>query len=133
MHRYAASVVVLLLVMSPRSVVSQQIAKPEMTVPSFNTLEPQVFPDGRKVRRIAAATVTMIKVEWPMGTSTTPHNHAHELLLTVLQGRLRAIGGDRELVMEPGDVVVIPAWVAHSYVAMEDTLTLEAVGPENPR
>ncbi len=87
------------------------------------------MPDGREVRRIDASTVGLIRVEWPMGASTTPHNHANELVLTVIEGRLRAISGNQEFVLEAGDTVVIPAWVEHSYVALEDSVTLEAAGP----
>ena len=85
--------------------------------------------DGREVYRISAATVGLVYVEWPQGTVTTPHNHANELVLTVMSGRLKAISGDQEFIMEAGDVVTVPAWVDHSYEALEDSLTMEAAGP----
>jgi quercetin dioxygenase-like cupin family protein len=100
-----------------------------MSFRSFSDVELRAFDDGRKVRRISASTVGLIRVDWPEGAATTPHNHANELVLSVIEGRLRAISGDQEFIMEAGDVVVIPAWVEHSYVALEDSLTLEAAGP----
>jgi quercetin dioxygenase-like cupin family protein len=110
------------------AVISQQITRPEMSVRSFfdDVTEAE---DGRRTGRVYAATTGLVRVEWPAGTSTTPHNHANELVLSVVSGRLRAISGDKEFVLEPGDAVVIPAWVEHSYVALEDTLTYEAAGP----
>ncbi len=129
MSRLTVVLVALLLGSFSQLAISQQVTDPEMTALSFNDLEARSMPDGREVRRIDASTVGLIRVEWPMGTSTTPHNHANELVLTLIEGRMRAISGTREFVLEPGDVVVIPAWVEHSYVALEDSVTLEAAGP----
>ncbi len=129
MSRLTVVLVALLLGSFSQLVIPQQVTDPEMTALSFNDLEARSMQDGRNVRRIDASTVGLIRVEWPMGTSTTPHNHANELVLTVIEGRLRAISGSHEFVLEPGDAVVIPAWVEHSYIALEDSVTLEAAGP----
>ncbi len=129
MSRFIVVLVALLLGSFSQLVIPQQVTDPEMKALSFNDLEARSMPDGRNVRRIDASTVGLIRVEWPMGTSTTPHNHANELVLTVIEGRLRAISGNHEFVLEAGDTVVIPAWVEHSYIALEDSVTLEAAGP----
>ena len=110
------------------AVISQHITEPEMTMVSLFD-EFREAQDGRKISRISAATTGLVRVEWPEGSSTTPHNHANELVLSVVSGRLRAISGDQEFIMEAGDTVIIPAWVEHSYIALEDTLTYEAAGP----
>ena len=118
----------LLAFLSAGAVISQQITEPEMSLQSI-TGDVREMDDGRKVGRITASTVGLIRVEWPEGTSTTPHNHANELVLSLVSGRLRAISGDQEFIMEAGDTVIIPAWVEHSYVALEDSITYEAAGP----
>ena len=129
MSRLIASFVAVGSILFSSFVISQQVTTPEMGFHSFSDVELRVFDDGRKVRRISASTVGLIRVEWPEGAATTPHNHANELVLSVIEGRLRAISGDQKFIMEAGDVVVIPAWVEHSYEALEDSLTLEAAGP----
>ena len=108
---------------------SSQITTPAMEVVKAEDIEAREMQDGRVTQRVSAATVGLIKVEWPAGTSTTAHNHANELVLHVLEGRLRAFSGDQEFVVEAGDVIVIPAWVDHRYEALEDSLTVEASGP----
>lgn len=108
---------------------SSQITTPAMEVVKAADIEAREMQDGRVTQRVTAATVGLIKVEWPAGTSTTAHNHANELVLHVLEGRLRAYSGDQEFVVEAGDVIVIPAWVDHRYEALEDSLTVEASGP----
>lgn len=129
MNKLVTTIAALTLILFSSLVISQQVTTPEMTLHSFSDVEPGLPADGRKVRRIMASTVGLIRVEWPEGTATTPHNHANELVLSVVEGRLRAISGGQEFIMEAGDTVVIPAWVEHSYVALEDSLTFEAAGP----
>jgi quercetin dioxygenase-like cupin family protein len=137
MNRTIALFTSLLLVMFSHVAGSQEVAQPDsaqITVPKmslqkFSETEARNMDDGRSVKRIDASTIGLIQVEWPEGTSTSPHNHGNELLLTILKGRVRAISGDIELIFEAGDVVIVPAWVEHSFVALEDSVTLEAAGP----
>ena len=129
MNRLIASFVAVGSILFSGFVISQQVTTPEMTLQSFSDVDLRLNTDGRRTRRVSASTVGLIRVEWPEGTTTTPHNHANELVLTVVEGRLRAISGNQEFIMEAGDVVVIPAWVEHGYVALEDSITLEAAGP----
>ena len=129
MNKLIASFVAVGSILFSGFVISQQVTTPEMTLQSFGDVDLRLNADGRRTRRVSASTVGLIRVEWPEGTTTTPHNHANELVLTVVEGRLRAISGNQEFIMEAGDVVVIPAWVEHGYVALEDSITLEAAGP----
>ena len=120
-------------VVLPLSLVAQlgsaQITTPVMELVKAENIEAREMQDGRVTQRISAATVGLIKVEWPAGTSTTAHNHANELVLHVLEGRLMAYSSGEEFVAEAGDVIVIPAWVDHRYEALEDSVTVEASGP----
>lgn len=108
---------------------SSQVTAPEMTLHSMDELPARTAEDGRVTRRISGDTIGLIRVEWPAGTSTTPHNHANELVVLLVEGRLKAFSGDREFTLEPGDMVVVPAYVEHSYEALEDSVTVEAAGP----
>ena len=108
---------------------SSQVTQPEMTLHSLSSLETRHAEDGRVSQRISGDAIGITRVEWPAGTRTTPHNHANELIVFLVEGRLRALSGDREFTMEPGDLVVIPAYVEHGYEALEDSVTVEAVGP----
>ncbi len=108
---------------------SSQIVAPEMQHYRVSEVSATYNDDGRVVRRINAATIGLIRVEWPAGTRTTPHNHAAELIVYLVEGRMRAFSGDREVMLEAGDVVVFPAYVEHSYEALEDSVTVEAAGP----
>ncbi|MBD07393.1 MAG: cupin domain-containing protein [Gammaproteobacteria bacterium] len=108
---------------------SSQITAPKMMLHSLENLESRNMEDGRVTRRISGDAVGLIRVEWPAGTITTPHNHANELIVLLIEGRLRALGGETEFILMPGDLVVVPAYVEHGYEALEDSITIEAVGP----
>jgi len=108
---------------------TSQVTQPEMTFHALDRLEARNSEDGRVSRRIAGATVGLNRVEWPAGTSTIAHNHANELVVLLVEGRLKAFSGAREFTLEPGDLVVVPAYVEHRYEALEDSVTVEAFGP----
>jgi quercetin dioxygenase-like cupin family protein len=129
MNRIIVFPIAVLLALFSHLAVSQGVTEPEMTIQNFSEATRMNPPDGREVRRVDAATVGLIRVEWPKGTKTTPHNHANELVLAVVEGRIKAISGGKEVIMEAGDVAIIPAWVDHGYEALEDTVTFEAAGP----
>jgi quercetin dioxygenase-like cupin family protein len=73
--------------------------------------------------------VGLIRVSWPKGATTTPHNHANELIINVASGHLKAFSGGKEYTLKAGDVITIPSWVDHGFEALEDTVTYEAAGP----
>lgn len=108
---------------------SSQVTAPKMMLHNLENLESRNMEDGRVTRRISGDAVGLIRVEWPAGTITTPHNHANELIVLLIEGRLRALGGETEFILMPGDLVVVPAYVEHGYEALEDSITIEAVGP----
>ena len=49
---------------------SPQITTPVMELVKADDIEAREMRDGRVTQRISAATVGLIKVEWPAGTST---------------------------------------------------------------
>lgn len=108
---------------------SSQVVAPAMQHYRVSELPATHNDDGRVVRRVTAATLGLIRVEWPAGTRTTPHNHAAELIVYLVEGRMRAFSGGQELMLEAGDAVVFPSYVEHSYEALEDSVTVEAAGP----
>ena len=108
---------------------SSQITTPRMMLHNLDSLERRNAEDGRVTRRISGDAIGLIRVEWPAGTITTPHNHANELIVFLIEGRLRALSGETEFILVPGDLVVVPAYVEHGYEALEDSITIEAAGP----
>ena len=99
-----------------------------MTLYNLNEMEPR-GQEGFQIRLISAATIRMLRSEVAAGASTPNHNHPDEEIVYLLEGRVRVISGEQEAVLEPGELVVFPAYVEHHYEAMENSVTIEIFGP----
>jgi len=58
------------------------------------------------------------------GAQVPMHTHDHEQLVYVLQGVLRCRVGTRDVTVREGEVLHVPAGVAHQAEAIDDTLGL---------
>ena len=130
MNRFiTALIAVFIIVFAHQSISQQPLLDPEMTVHDLFGMEPRNFREGILGRVVAAATVRLSRIEITEGFSTPAHNHPDEEIVLLLEGSIRAVSGDNEFVLQPGELILIPAYVEHHYVALEDSVTIEAFGP----
>jgi len=78
---------------------------------------------ARKV--IAGSGQQLIQVYLKKGALIPVHAHSGEQMIYVLQGALRTLAGGVETTVREGEVVQIPANVAHQAEALDDTFVLE--------
>ena len=66
---------------------------------------------------------------YPPGTFFPPHDHGVDKIDGVLAGRFRMTMQDREVVLEAGDLLVVPKHVMHTaeVVGNEPVVSLDAV------
>src|ERR1700674_401511 len=57
------------------------------------------------------------------------HSHESEQITYILEGALKFELEGREVIVRKGEVLLIPSWVPHRAVAMEDTLDLDIFSP----
>lgn len=57
------------------------------------------------------------------------HSHDNEQITYVLEGALKFLIQDREIVVRAGEVLVIPSHMPHSAEALEDTVDLDIFCP----
>ena len=57
------------------------------------------------------------------------HSHENEQLSWVLEGALRFVVEDREIVVRAGEVLHLPSDVPHSAEAVEDTVAVDIFSP----
>jgi quercetin dioxygenase-like cupin family protein len=81
------------------------------------------------VRRVGGDTVSFTRIELEAGAKTPDHNHADEQFIYLETGRASGYVGTIEYILEPGDIIVIPAWAPHGFEALEDTVWYEVHGP----
>ena len=63
------------------------------------------------------------------GAIVPRHSHVSEQYSLILGGALKFVFDDREVVVNAGEVLYIPANVPHSAMAMEDTIDLDFFAP----
>ena len=112
-----------------QSISQQHLIEPEMTVIDFFGMEPRNPMEGITARAIDLATIRLARIEVATGHSTPDHNHPDEEVVLVLEGRIKAVSGEQEFILGPGEMIVIPAYVQHHYEALESSVTVEAFGP----
>ncbi|HXW56785.1 MAG TPA: cupin domain-containing protein [Candidatus Cybelea sp.] len=72
---------------------------------------------------------TLARVVIKRGGIVPRHSHRSEQYTMILAGALKFIFDDGELVVRPGEVLLIPAHVPHAAEALEDTVDIDFFAP----
>jgi quercetin dioxygenase-like cupin family protein len=73
--------------------------------------------------------MALLEIHYAAGVSTPLHAHAHESVVYVLRGKLKATIDGNVSVIGPGDVCRHPNGVLHGLEALEDSVILECKSP----
>jgi quercetin dioxygenase-like cupin family protein len=88
---------------------------------------------GGLTRRLITGDRMMIAhVYFKKGDDVPRHSHENEQITYVLEGALQfwlGADGERELIVRAGEVLVIPSYLPHSALALEDTLDVDVFNP----
>lgn len=82
---------------------------------------------SRQIVTGASAMAGMIYLK--KGSHVPKHSHVSEQLTFVIEGLLRFQIDGEEIMVGPGEILVIPAWVEHEATAVEETRELDIFGP----
>lgn len=63
------------------------------------------------------------------GVHVPMHSHVSEQMTYVLQGALRCLVAEQEIILREGEVLHIPAGIRHQAEALEDTFELDLFSP----
>jgi quercetin dioxygenase-like cupin family protein len=86
--------------------------------------------EGIRRRTIASGERMMqMEVMLESGTRLPEHNHPHEQLTYVIQGRLRLIVNGEPHELGPGDSFYLHSEVPHAAEALEQTLVIDTFSP----
>lgn len=90
----------------------------------FELLAAEELAPGHSTARgavVAGKQIQMGRVHFAKGGGAREHAHAHEQMIYVLRGRLRAVSGGEERILVAGQGAYHPAHVPHQVEALEDT------------
>ena len=105
-----------------------QISQPAMSVRSYDDVPVNDIAPGVHTRFVVGDTVMLNRVLFDEGAKSPLHNHSEEQIVTLVSGRMRVASGEQEYILEPGDVVIFPAYVLHQLEALEESVTIETLG-----
>jgi quercetin dioxygenase-like cupin family protein len=73
--------------------------------------------------------MTVAQVFLKKGAKVPRHSHVNEQFTYIVSGAMKLIFDDGEVLLRPGDVIVIPPHVPHAAEAMEETLDMDFFVP----
>jgi quercetin dioxygenase-like cupin family protein len=96
---------------------------------SWETIEKEQLSEYLSRQAVFGEKGTVVQFSARKGATATRHSHDNEEYALITSGKLKFTFDDREVVAKAGDVLVIPANVPHTMVALEDVLLVEFFAP----
>jgi quercetin dioxygenase-like cupin family protein len=103
------------------------VSTPEKS--SWITMEMEKLNELISRQMISGEGATLSQLHMKKGAVVPRHSHLNEQYSWIISGALNFIFDDREILVRAGEVLLIPAHVPHSAVAMEDTLDVDFFAP----
>jgi quercetin dioxygenase-like cupin family protein len=98
----------------------------------WEELPAEKLKDGLTRRLITSDRMMIAHVYLKKGIDVPRHSHENEQITYILEGALQfhlGANGEREVIVRAGEVLVIPSYLPHSALALEDTLDVDVFNP----
>ena len=92
-------------------------------------MEIEQLNDKLSRQMISGENATISQLLLKKGAVVPRHSHVNEQYSWIISGALRFVFDDREILVGAGEILLIPANVAHSAVALEDTVDVDIFAP----
>jgi quercetin dioxygenase-like cupin family protein len=96
---------------------------------SWKTIEIEQLNDKLSRQMISGERATISQLLLKKGAAVPRHSHINEQYSWIISGALKFIFDDREILVGEGEILLIPADVPHSAVALEDTVDVDIFAP----
>jgi len=96
---------------------------------SWESVKKEVLSDKLARKVISGAKITMAQLFLAKDAVVPLHQHENEQISTVLSGAIRIEIEGKEVVLRPGQVLVISSNVPHRVAALEDSMALDVFSP----
>jgi quercetin dioxygenase-like cupin family protein len=95
----------------------------------ISSLEPRELISGHHGRVVHSAHTTHVYWKIDAGAQLPEHNHPHEQVVNVLEGKYELVVNGETYVLEAGEVLVVPGGATHSGTAHTDCRILDVFSP----
>ncbi len=96
---------------------------------SWDTLEREELRDSIQRQMLSGENATVARLLMSRGATLPRHSHVSEQYSVILLGSVRFAFDDREVVVNAGEVLYIPANEPHSLEALADSVDLDFFAP----
>jgi quercetin dioxygenase-like cupin family protein len=96
---------------------------------SWNAIEVEKLNDLLSRQMISGDNATVAQILLKRGAIVPRHSHVNEQYSWIISGKLKFVFDDREIVVGPGEFLLIPPNVPHSAIAEEDTVDVDIFAP----
>lgn len=96
---------------------------------AWKSIEVEQLSEKLTRQMISGENATLSQLVLKKGATVPRHAHVNEQYSWILSGALKFVFDDREILVGEGEVLLIPANVAHSAVALEDTVDVDIFAP----
>jgi len=96
---------------------------------SWKNMEIEQLNEKLSRQMISGENATISQLLLKKGAVVPRHSHTNEQYSWIISGALRFVFDDREILVGSGEILLIPANVAHSAVALEDTVDVDIFAP----
>ena len=96
---------------------------------SWKTIEIEQLNEKLSRQMISGENATISQLLLKKGATVPRHSHLNEQYSWIISGALNFVFDDREILVGAGEILLIPANVAHSAVALEDTVDVDIFAP----
>jgi len=101
----------------------------ELQKTSWQEMEVEKLNERISRQMISGESATLSQLLLKTGAVVPRHSHVNEQYSWIVSGSLKFIFDDREVLLNAGEVLLIPAHMPHSAVAMEDTVDIDFFAP----
>jgi quercetin dioxygenase-like cupin family protein len=96
---------------------------------SWKSIEIEQMNDKITRQMISGENATVSQLVLKKGATVPRHSHVNEQYSWIVSGSLKFIFDDREIVVDAGEILLIPANAAHGALALEDTVDVDIFAP----
>ncbi len=89
---------------------------------SWKTKEVEKLSDSLSRQAVFGEKATLAQLFFKRGGAIPRHSHVSEEYSSIVSGAVKYVFDDREVVVNAGEVLVVPPNVPHSVAALEDTV-----------
>jgi quercetin dioxygenase-like cupin family protein len=94
---------------------------------SWKSTEIEKLTDAVPQKALFDGTLAQLSIK--RGGGAARHSHTNEEYASVVSGSVKYVFDDREIVVRPGEVLVVPPNVPHWVTAVEDSVTILFFSP----